>query len=150
MGTASFVYLLLLGSAPHRDALDLELCTLGDGCHLHAAAGRERLCKGLGILCVHSRKVVDVGQKDHGLDHIGHGQAGLGQNSLEVCQALCGLLFHGIGHLAGGGVYRDLTGHEYHIAQVQCLAVGADGGRCVGGSYDFHRDSPLLWIQTWK
>ena len=40
-----------------------------------------------GILCVHSHKVVDVGQKDHGLDHIGHGQAGLGQNSLEVCQA---------------------------------------------------------------
>lgn len=61
-----------------------------------------------------------------------------------------GLFFHGIGHLAGGGVYRDLTGHEYHIAQIQRLAVGADGGRCVGGRYDFHRDSPLLWIQTWK
>ena len=63
----------------------------------------------------------------------------------EVGKALGSLLLHGIGHGAGGGVYRELTGNKHHIAQIQCLTVRADGGRCVGGRYDFHSSSsPLL------
>ena len=41
-----------------------------------------------------------------------------------------------LGHGAGGGVYRDLPGHKHHIAQIQCLTVRADGGRCVRTLYD--------------
>ena len=139
---------LIFRSVPHGDALDLQLCALGDGCHLHAAAGGERLGKGLGVLCVHCGKIVDIGQKDHRLDHVVHGKPRLGQNRLQVSKALGGLLLHGIGHGAGGGVYRDLPGNKHHVAQIQCLTVRADGGRCVGGRYDFHSIfSPLYYIK---
>ena len=104
----------------------------------------ERLCKCLGIHGVHGGKIVDVGKEDDRLDHIGHGKAGLRQNGLEVCQTLCSLLLHGIGHLAGGRVYRDLAGNEHHIAQIDGLTVGADGGGCMGSRNDFHSSSPLL------
>ena len=130
-----FSYLYSL--SPARRCTQSPALRLGDGCHLHAAAGGERLGKGLGVLCVHCGKIVDVGQKDHRLDHVVHGKPRLGQNRFQVGKALCGLLLHGIGHGAGGGVYRELPGNKHHIAQIQCLTVRADGGRCVGGRYDF-------------
>ena len=103
------VYQIIACITPNEDEtglkipLNLQLCALGDGCHLHAAAGGERLGKGLGVLCVHCGKIVDVGQKDHRLDHVVHGKPRLGQNRFQVGKALCGLLLHGIGHGAGGG-----------------------------------------------
>ena len=90
--------------------------SISSGRHLHAAAGGVGLAEGLGVDLVHRRKVIDIGQEDDGLDHIGHAQTGRSQDGLEVGQALGGLLLHGIGHQAGGGVHRNLTRHKDQVA----------------------------------
>ena len=130
-------------SAP-GDALDLQPGPLGDGRHLHAAAGGIGLGERLGVHAVDGGKIVDVRQEDHRFDHMGHGQAGLGQDGPEVGQALGGLGLHRVGHPAGGGVHGQLARDEHQVPQVEGLAVRPDGGGRVGSGDHIHGKSSFL------
>ncbi len=66
-------------------------------------SAREGLGEVFAVDFVHLSKVVHVGQKDRGLDHIGQGHALLGKDGLDVLEGLCGLGRDALGDGPGGG-----------------------------------------------
>ena len=101
--------------------------------HLDAgASGRvagEQLC----VEGVHGSEVVQVGQKDSGLDHVLEGHVRSGQDGFQVGKDLGGLGFDGIaGQDAGFRNQTDLTGGVQGVASQDSVRVGAESGGGVG------------------
>ena len=123
-----------------RNDFDLNKCILGKTGDFNRAAGGiatfgEEGC----INLVHSAKVVHVAEEHSGLNNVVHGQASGLQNGLDVGQRLLGLCLNAFGECAGCGIDGQLTGSDDQIAQINCLAVRADGSRGFRRTDDFLR-----------
>jgi len=131
------------------DDFDFNESVLGQTGNFHCAAGRivafgEEGC----IYRIHCSKVVHVAQEHGGLNNGIHRQASGLQNRLDVGQRLLGLTLNAFGECAGSGVDGQLTGSDDQIAQIDSLAVGADGSGGIGSADDSLRGNapPFLII----
>lgn len=116
--------------------LDLDQTASRKGGNLEGAARGERGLELGGVDLVHGGEVGDVGQVDRGLDDIGKGSAGSGQQGLNVGEGLLGLGLDALGHLAGRGIDAQLAGQEHHVAGLDTGGIRADGCGCVIGRHD--------------
>ena len=119
------------------DDFDLHQCVLGQAGHFDCAAGgvaafREEGC----VHLVHCAEVVHIAQEHGGLGYCVHCKAGGLQDRLDIGQGLTGLLLDAFRESSGGRVDGQLTGCDDDAAQVDGLAVGADGRRSSCGADD--------------
>ncbi len=119
--------------------LDLDPDVLGEPRHGHGGAGRSVVTHEAGVDRVHRLEVGHVPQEDGGLDHVGEGQAGLGQHRLEIPEDALGLFGNPTDdHFHGGRVERDLTGREQEAPGDDPLGIGADGSGGGVGRHGLH------------
>ena len=98
----------------------------------------------LGINLVHGFEVGHVAEQAGRFHHVSEGVAGLFEDGADVLHHLFGLFFNGVGDLAGGGIYRNLTGDVEGSVDFNGLAVGTDGlGSFVGVDDFFHNVDSL-------
>ena len=128
--------LVVANALESGDDLDLDQTAGRKGGNLESAARGERSLELGSVDLVHGSEVGDVGQVDRGLDDIGKGGAGSGQQSLDVSKGLLGLGLDALGHLAGCGVDAQLAGQEHHVAGLDAGGIRADGCGCVIGRHD--------------
>ncbi len=83
--------LVVANALESGDDLDLDQTASRKGGNLEGAARGERGLKLGGVDLVHGGEVGNVGQVDRGLDDIGKGSAGSGQQGLDVGEGLLGL-----------------------------------------------------------
>ena len=93
--------LVVANALESGDDLDLDQTASRKGGNLEGAARGERGLELRGVDLVHGGEVGDVGQVDRGLDDIGKGGAGSGQQGLDVGEGLLGLGLDALGQLAG-------------------------------------------------
>lgn len=83
--------LVVANALESGDDLDLNQTASRKGGNLEGAARGERGLELGGVDLVHGGEVGDVGQVDRGLDDIGKGSAGSGQQGLDVGEGLLSL-----------------------------------------------------------
>ena len=117
------------------------------GGNLESATRGERGLELGGVDLVHGSEVGNVGQVDRGLDDIGKGGTGSGQQGLDVGKGLLGLGLDALGHLASCGVDAQLAGQEHHVAGLDAGGIRSDGCGCVIGRHDGLAHVYLLTIK---
>lgn len=105
------------------DDLNLDQTAGRKGGTESAARGERSLELG-GVDLVHGSEVGNVGQIDRGLNDIGKGGAGSGQQGLDVSKGLLSTGLDALGHLAGCGVDAQLAGQEHHVAGLDAGEYG--------------------------
>ena len=133
------------------DDFDLNKRVLGQTGHLDRAAGRiVAFGEESRVHLVHRAEVVHVAQEHGGLDNGIHAQAGGLQDRLDIGQGLLRLLLDALGERAGRGIDGQLAGSDDQCAQIDGLAVGADGCRCCAGADNaLRKNTPPLLIFTY-
>ena len=91
--------LVVANALESGDDLDLDQTASRKGGNLESAARGERGLELGGVDLVHGGEVGDVGQVDRGLDDIGKGGAGSGQQGLDVGEGLLGLGLDALGSM---------------------------------------------------
>ena len=100
--------LVVVNALESGDDLDLDQTASRKSGNLESAARGERGLELGGVDLVHGGEVGNVSQVDCGLDDIGKGGAGSGQQGLDVSKGLLSLGLDTLGQLAGCGIDAQL------------------------------------------
>src|SRR5216683_3394167 len=127
------------------DQIDLHARAFRQGGDLHGRARRRRSGEALPVDLVHRREIVQIGEEDARLHHVGEAHPRSGEHGGEVLHHPLGLRAHvALHHLLRLRIERDLAAGEDQIAGHDRLRVGSDrlGGLLRGN--DLVRHERLL------
>lgn len=109
--------------------LDLDEPVLGQHLDSDCRAGGEAARELALVDGIHRREVTHIGQEASRLDHIINRHACLGEDGMDVTEALLRLCRDPLGKVPRAGIDAELPGGIERIVEEYSLAVGTDGGR---------------------